>query len=282
MAKAQGGGPQTVPNGEIPESLVPPSEPSRMQYAATQVIAAVTAPATGQPKARSVPPPTATALPETALNVWTAELPHELDPRLVMLSDPYSQRAASFRGLRYKLASGDKRVIAVTSAEVGEGKTTCAVNLAIALGEGGGAKVLVVEANFRSPQFMRLFGFRPPEGFAAQLANHRTSPKEPWAVIELVGPRIHVLAVDETAPSPPVLDHVAFSVAMARLKSAGYDFIVIDTPPALGGADVNLIVDAVDGVLIAARARRSTGRAVRKTIEHLSPATILGVVLMDA
>src|SRR5262245_780030 len=65
--------------------------------------------------------------------IWVSEhgRPTELDPRLILLREPDSERAASFRLLRYRLAErGNPRAIVVTSAEPRSGKTTCAVNLA--------------------------------------------------------------------------------------------------------------------------------------------------------
>ncbi len=229
---------------------------------------------------RSEPP--GSPLPETPIDVWAAELPQQLDSRLVLAREPYGPRAAAFRSLRIRLAATDVRVVAVTSAGPGEGKTTCAVNLAMALAEGGGAKTLLVEANFRTPVLARMLGFKPPEGLVAQLDRHREAPRDPWSVVEIVGSRLHVIAVDDQATRPVVLDHVAFGLAMQRLRLAGYDFIVVDTPPVLGSADVNLVVDAVDGVLIATLAQRSTGRSLRQAIEQLDPAPILGAVLVDA
>ncbi|MEZ4366436.1 MAG: hypothetical protein R2939_09135 [Kofleriaceae bacterium] len=69
----------------------------------------------------------------------------------------------------------------------------------------------------------------------------------------------------------PLLDAPAFAIAMDRLRLAGYDHIVVDTPPVLGGAEVNLIQDAVDGVVLALRARTSTARDLRRAVEQLSP-----------
>ena len=62
---------------------------------------------------------------------------------------------------------------------------------------------------------------------------------------------------------------------------AGYDHIVIDAPPVLGSADVNLMADAADTVLLAVRARVSTTRDLRKAIEQLGTARIAGTVLMQ-
>src|SRR5262245_12826100 len=221
--------------------------------------------------------------PRTALRVSAHKRPAELDGRLVLLAEPDSARAACFRVLRHRLADrGDPKAIVVTSAAPREGKTTCAVNLALALGECGRARVLLIEANQRSPELAQLFGFMPPECFADQLARHRERPLEPWTVVEVYEPWLHVAAMRPQTASRPLLDAPAFAVAMERLRLAGYDYIVLDTPPILGSADVNLIEDSADGVLLVTSARKTMSRPLRRALEQLAPARLLGLVLLDA
>ena len=219
---------------------------------------------------------------QTQVVVSKHSMPEEVDPRLIMVREPDSARAAAFRVLRHRLVErGDPRTICVTSAEPAEGKTTLAINLAMALGECGRARVLLMEANLRSPRLAPMLGFRPPECFSEQLARHREQPLEPWSVVEVFWPWLHVAAVDPKTAGKPLLDAPAFEIAVARLRP-GYDYLVIDTPPVLGSADVNLIEDAVEAVLLACWAKRSRGRTLARAIEQLSPAKVIGVTLLDA
>jgi Mrp family chromosome partitioning ATPase len=219
----------------------------------------------------------------TPIWVSTHKPSDEPDERLILVRQPDSARAASFRVIRHRLMErGDPRVIAVTSASEGEGKTTCAANLALALGECGRAKVLLVEANLRTPALAGLFGFMPPECFSTQLSRHKDKPLEPWSVVEIYSPSLHVLAVKPESESRPLLDGPAFSLAIELLRHAGYDYIVIDTPPVLGAADVNLVEDAADGVLFTARSRATSGRRLTQAVEQLAPAKLLGLALLDA
>jgi Mrp family chromosome partitioning ATPase len=218
------------------------------------------------------------------VQVWVAthKLPDDPDTRLILVREPDSARAASFRVLRHRLQErGDPRVIAVTSAGPKEGKTTCAINLALALGECGRARVLLVEANLRTPSLAPLFGFMPPECFTKQMARHKQKPLDGWSVVEVFSQYLHVLAVEPTDRGRPLLDGPAFAIAMEMLQQAGYDYIVIDTPPVIGAADVNLIEDSADGVLFTAWARRTSSRVLRSAIEQLAPSKVLGVSLLD-
>ena len=204
------------------------------------------------------------------------------DRRLVLVNEPDSARAANFRVLRHHiLEAGRPQVIVVSSARAGEGKTTTAVNLALALAECGRAKVLLVETNLMRPQLASMFRVVPSWCFAEQLAAHRHQPLLPWSLIDIPQLWLHVAAVNPRIEQRQLLDAPAFSIAMDRLRLGGYDHIVIDSPPVLGSADVNLMQDAADGVLLAVQGRTSTARDLRRAIDQLSPARVLGSVLLE-
>jgi Mrp family chromosome partitioning ATPase len=228
------------------------------------------------------PLPTVTGqAPEIGLTQHS--LPEEtLDARLVLVREPDSARAANFRVLRHHmLEAGRPQVVVVSSPRPGDGKTTTAINLALALAECGRAKVLLVEAHLRRPQLASIFRFVPPWCFAEQLEAHRHQPMLPWGMVDIPQLWLHVAAVNPRIEQRQLLDAPAFAIAMERLRLGGYDHIVIDAPPVIGSADVNLIQDAADGVLLALKARRTTARELRSTIDQLTPARVLGTVLLE-
>lgn len=218
------------------------------------------------------------------IDVVRHDLPDDApaDPRLTLLIDPDSDRSAAFRVLRHHLLEeGRPKVVAVSSARDREGKTTCAVNLAMALAECGRARVLLIDGNLRRPEIAGLFRFVPPWCFAEQLAVHREQPLLPWGVVEIPALCLHVAAINPRRNPGRLLDAPAFAIAMERLRLGPYDHIVIDCPAVLGGADVNLIQDSADGVLLVARRVRSTGRDLTQAVEQLSPTKVLGTALLD-
>jgi Mrp family chromosome partitioning ATPase len=77
-----------------------------------------------------------------------------------------------------------------------------------------------------------------------------------------------------------MLDGPTVAMCMEQVRGAGYDYIVLDSPPILGSADVNLIEESVDGVLVAMWARRSRTGALRRAVEQIGSAKILGVALL--
>ena len=201
------------------------------------------------------------------------------DGRLAMLIDPDSERAAAFRVLRHHLLEiGRPQVVVVSSPGFGDGKTTVAANLALALAECGRAKVMLVETHVRRPQLATLFRFVPPWCFAEQLATHRHQPQLPWSLVEIPQMWLHVAVINPRIEDSQLLDAPAFQIAMERLRIAGYEHIVIDAPPVLGSADVNLMSDAADAVILAAHARRTTARELRKAVDQLGADKVVGTV----
>lgn len=223
----------------------------------------------------------AAAPPEIGLTQH--HLPDEtLDPRLALVIDPDSERSASFRVLRHHLLEvGRPQVVVISSPQPGDGKTTVALNLALALAECGRAKVLLVETHVRRPQLANVFKFVPPWCFAEQLAAHRHQPMLPWSLIEIPQLWLHVAAINPRIEKSQLLDGPAFAIAMDRLRQGGYDHIVVDAPPVLGSADVNLMADAADAVVLALRARHSTTRDLRRAIDQIGASKVAGTVLVQ-
>lgn len=203
------------------------------------------------------------------------------DRRLALVIDPDSERAAAFRVLRHHLLEvGRPQVVVVSSAKQGDGKTTVAMNLALSLAECGRAKVLLVETHVRRPQLATAFKFVPPWCFAEQLAAHRQQPMLPWSLVEIPQLWLHVAAINPRIEKTQLLDGPAFAIATERLRLAGYDHIVVDAPPVLGSADVNLLADAADAVLMVVKSRHTTTRDLRRAIEQIGANKVVGTVLV--
>ena len=206
------------------------------------------------------------------------------DPRLVVALDPDSPQAAAYRVLGHRLVSAEGvRTILVSSADDGDGKSTCAVNLAFALSECGRASVLLVEANLRRPSIAAMLGMVPPICFSEQIVAHRDQLTTPWTVAETPTPWLHVMAINPLSfKKPEVIDGPALEMGIERLKCVQYDYIIVDTPSVLSCADVNMMQDCADGVLLVARARESKGRPLKRAVERLFPGRILGVAMIDS
>jgi Mrp family chromosome partitioning ATPase len=74
---------------------------------------------------------------------------------------------------------------------------------------------------------------------------------------------------------------VSFSSAVTRFRDA-FDYLVVDGPPVLTGGDVNLIQDACQAIVFAARSGESQMHNLKRAIEQVAPAQPAAVALMDA
>jgi len=220
--------------------------------------------------------------PEIGLTQHHLPADEKPDRRLVLVTDPDSERAAAYRVLRHHLLEvGRPQVVIVSSPDPGDGKTSTALNLALALSECGRAKVLLAETHVRRPQLANVFKCVPPWCFAEQLAAHRHQPMLPWSLIEIPQLWLHVAAINPRIEKTQLLDGPAFAIASERLRLGGYDHIIVDAPPVLGSADVNLLSDAADCVVMCVRTRKTTARDLRKAIDQIGAGKVAGTVLFE-
>lgn len=171
------------------------------------------------------------------------------------------------------------KVIMVTSAMQGEGKSITAVNLAISYAMTD-RKVLLVDCDLRRPKVARLLQMNSKIG----LSNLILNPKKKEEAIRTS--KISGLDVLLSGDIPPNPSELLGSPRMQRLIEdlrQSYDFIILDSPP------VNMVTDAVvlapesDGVLVLVRANHSDRGAVIHAMEQLeyAKAKVLGFVLND-
>jgi len=229
-----------------------------------------------------------TSTQDTALAVRIASSPpadgapfgDRLDPRLVLLVDPDSQRSAGFRLLRDNLlAKKAPRIIAVSSGAVHEGKTTCAINLAIALSEKPSTRVLLMEGNFFEPSLGGIFHI------------DATVEPDPQVNLPLLAPYritqrlrgLHVAAlVQQAGEAAPAFNSRWFGMVIDHLSGAGYDHLVIDAAALDGSPAVTQLVGVADGTLLTVRSHSSTARSLRRAAEQIPEGRALGITLMDS
>lgn len=204
---------------------------------------------------------------------------------LGMFGEAPPEVPAALRVVRHRLETRRSQgmwSVGVTSARDGEGKSTLAAQLALAMSEAQRARVLLVEASMHRPSLSRLLGFQVPQGLglSVQLANRMRGARDPWTVLAL-GPALHALVESEAEPGfPQTLHSTHFRSAVERLGRV-YDWIVVDAPSVLGSGDANVVEEAVDGMIVAVRSRGSKGADLRAAMKQLGDRKTLGVVLWD-
>jgi capsular exopolysaccharide synthesis family protein len=179
------------------------------------------------------------------------------------------------------LVSGPQ-VILVTSALPGEGKSTTVANLAVAMAESG-RRVLICNADFRSPQVQLAFGLENGPGLTDLLTGEDGPRHLADMVHETRAPGVSLVHSGSTVDNAAelVATHGAQMLEEARSLA---DVVLLDTAPLLVVSDASELLPAVDAVVLVARAGKTTRDAARRASELLDRAGIpvLGVVLIGA
>lgn len=172
------------------------------------------------------------------------------------------------------------RVVLVTSAVPGEGKSFTAGHLASLLASEG-QRVLLVDTDLRNPTLDAVFGAAPGPGLADWLADGAEI-----AVAEFVQPTRAGVALLTAGQSDLISEGWSREDALAvveRLRSGDYDYVVLDSAPLLIAAASSLLAAAADDVLLVARAGITRERDLveaRRMLERQG-ANLRGVVLND-
>ena len=203
---------------------------------------------------------------------------------LFALKKPRSHFAEAFRTTRTALAfsSTDKplRSLVVTSTMPAEGKTLCAVNLAIAHAQVG-KKTLLIDTDMRKPRLHHVFKGSDARGISNLLVSAPGS-LAPEAVIVSTG--IENLAYLPTGPVPPnpveMLDSKRFRQLVEELLKR-YELLIFDAPPVLNLVDALVIGKQVDGLVLVARTFVTNKFAAQQVARQIveSKVKLLGVVL---
>ncbi len=202
--------------------------------------------------------------------------------RLAAILYPRSPVAEAYRTLRTNIefASVDEpvKVILVTSAVPGEGKTTTAANLAAVFAQAG-HDTLLVDADLRKPGAHKMFDLPNAEGLTNLLRSDELTVREIAQPTE----QEHLMVLT-TGPLPPnpaeLLRSSRMHTVMERL-AASAEFVIVDSPPLQAVTDAAILSSLVDGTVLVIDAGRTRSGAVRNGRETLAKvgARILGVTL---
>jgi capsular exopolysaccharide synthesis family protein len=178
--------------------------------------------------------------------------------------------AEEFRIIRTQLLFGNPelnhKIIAITSPQPGDGKTSLAVNLAISIAKAG-RRVLLIDGDLRKPDVHRIFNISDSPGFAEVIAGSH----EPGAVIkksDIDGLDVLPAGTPITRPSE-LLSRPEVARTLAAMGEI-YDHIILDTAPLLPVSDTHVLVGLVDAVVTSFNADidRNTVMVVQEILQR--------------
>ena len=208
-------------------------------------------------------------------------------PRLVKQSpieavkDPRSAFSESYRSVRTALQfstdHGVPRVLLITSAGPGEGKSTTALTLARNFAQMG-KRVLLVEADLRNPSLHKVLDLRAEVGLSNVLAGAHSLAE---AVLDTDEEHFKVILAGPLPPNPAELLSGSKLVSLLTIAAERYDQVIIDGPPVMGIADAPILANVADGTMLvvhSGRTRITTAQAAVKRLQ-VARAHLIGSVL---
>ncbi len=182
---------------------------------------------------------------------------------------PRSVVAEAYRTIRtsifFGVSKGGARTILVTSPAPGDGKTTLASNLAIAMAQAG-QRTLIIDADLRKPKQHKIFNVNSEPGLANVLAGTTRLDEaiQPGPVKGL-----DILSCGPQVPNPSeILNSDIFARTLESMTKC-FDRIIIDSPPVVPVADSQIIAARCDIILLVVRAEKSTRRIIQRARDNI-------------
>jgi succinoglycan biosynthesis transport protein ExoP len=181
----------------------------------------------------------------------------------------------SIDGLRTYLSLGESmqgdKVLAVTSATSGEGKTSIAAQLAVSVASATGRPTLLIDGDMRSPDLHRIFDLGRGPGLCEVLKGDCAAEE---AIETGFSETLHLLTAGILDRSPHrLLGNNALGKLIAVLRET-YENIIIDTPPVLSASEALVIASISDSAIVCVRRDYSRLDQVAETVSRLQAAGV--------
>lgn len=221
-----------------------------------------------------------TKLEETKQNLSAFE--RTLDLNHIISHKTRSKDADVFRFLRTQILQAmskhNLKTIAITSPRYGDGKTTIATNLAISIAQDLKQTILLIDLDLRKPSLESSLDLQAKKGLTNYLSGQAEVPD---CLIRMPFERFSVFPAGERIDeSSETLGSPQMAKLAAEMKARYDDRIIIyDMPPLLEQDDPLVFLPHVDGILLVAREGITTVEEIKRSLDILVSAKVLGVVL---
>jgi capsular exopolysaccharide synthesis family protein len=201
---------------------------------------------------------------------------------LTMVVQPHSVVSEAYRALRTSILLSTSKhppqTILITSGQPREGKTTTALNLAITLAQRGD-RVVLIDSDLRRPRVHRAFQVPNDVGLSSYLAGTAPLDQLPRPVAKV--PNLYVITSGPTPPNPAELLSSDPIVTLFEEMRRQFDFILLDSPPAITVTDSLILAAHADGVILVAHGGVTTRESLRHARKLMASvnARMIGVVL---
>ncbi len=176
----------------------------------------------------------------------------------------------------FAISTSGRKIIAVTSSNPSEGKSTTCSNFAISFANAG-FRTLLVECDLRKPNLAKNFNIKPKFGLSSVLGGFCTVQD---AIVENVINNLDIIAAGDIPPNPSELIGSEAMRTFLKASAESYDYVFLDTPPVNVVTDSQLMNDVIAGLIFVVRENSTTHPDVQSALEkiRLANGKILGFV----
>lgn len=181
--------------------------------------------------------------------------------------------------LTFLLSSSENKVFGITSPDAGDGKSTTAINMAIAFSQFGD-KVLLIDADMRRSSVHKKLKIENNAGLSGVLAGFNN-----WEeVVTNISDSLDVITAGQVPPNPSELLGSARFEKLVEEVGQKYSYVIIDTPPIDVVSDALVIAPHTAGLVLVVKDQVTSTDAIKRTIEAAKFANIniLGAVMNGA
>ena len=204
------------------------------------------------------------------------------DPKTMLFfsGEEHAPGMEEFRTLRSRLYQAREKQpltkLLITSALPKEGKSFTAANLAQVIVRQHGRRVLLIDADLRNPQLHKLLGAEPGPG----LSDYLQSETDEFSVIQRGSmENLFLIPAGRDSGNPAeLLANGRLKFLLSRLETM-FDWIIVDSAPAVPVADAALLANFCDGVLLVVRSNSTPIDAARRAKKEFVDRNLVGVVL---
>jgi capsular exopolysaccharide synthesis family protein len=193
--------------------------------------------------------------------------------------DLHSQAAEQYRIIRTKILhhANQPRVIVVSSATSGDGKTVTAINLAAVMALKRDAQVLLVDADLRRRDVHKVMGLPEQPGVGDVLSGRCPLDQAVMQLKEF--PNLWVLPAGAATQNPAELLESSRWRALMDACRQHFTYVIVDATPVAAVTDFELVQVACDGVILVVRPDHTGRKACMKALEALPKEKLIGTVL---
>lgn len=167
--------------------------------------------------------------------------------------------------IMFSLATKQKKIIAVTSANPGEGKSTTAANLAISLSQVG-KKVILIDGDMRKPIQHKRFGLLNQRGLSGVVSNMDVLDK---AINKEVADHLDILTSGSLPPNPSELLASEQMRTLLQQLEQEYDYVIIDTPPINVVSDTLGLASMIGGLVLVTKFAQTSYEEIKNSLKKV-------------